>query len=76
MPASYNGKYVRTLRRLTFFHTSNIGSVGQRALKLLAIKVGGVKKVLWLRPLQPKCVEAQVARVRVEPQSNLLVCIV
>ena len=32
------------------FHTSNIGSVGQRAAKLLAVKVGGLKKSLLPDP--------------------------
>ena len=30
------------------FHTVNMGSVGQRAVKLLAVKVGGQKKSLLL----------------------------
>ena len=34
----YFGKGLRS------FHTGNIGSVGQRASKLLAVKVGGLKK--------------------------------
>ena len=32
------------------FHTSNIGSVGQMAAKLLAVKVGGLKKSLPTGP--------------------------
>ena len=31
---------------LTSFHTSNLGSVGQRAAKLSAVQVGGLKKSL------------------------------
>ena len=33
-------------KRFRSFHTGNIGSVGQKAAKLLAIKVGGHKKSL------------------------------
>ena len=35
---------------LRFFHEGNIGSVGQRASKLQAVKVGGLKKKLPLGP--------------------------
>ena len=37
-------KKVYFLKRFRLFNTLNIGSVDQRALKLLAIKVGGLKK--------------------------------
>ena len=45
-----------------------MGSVGQRASKLLAVKVGGLKKksAIWPRPLSN-----QSARVRLRPGSNL-----
>ena len=33
-----------------YFHTGNIGCVGQRAAKLLAVKVGGLKKKSASRP--------------------------
>ena len=33
-------------RGLRYFHAGNIGSVGQRASKLLAVKDGGPKKSL------------------------------
>ena len=42
------------------FHTFNTGSIGQRGAKLLAVKVGGLKKCLPLQPSQPKCVQAVV----------------
>ena len=44
-----------------------MGSVGQRASKLLAVKVGGLKKksAIWPRPLSN-----QSARVRLRPGSN------
>ena len=45
-------KYCQRLKKLTYFeerfrsfHTFNIGSVGQTAAKLLAVKVGGLKKI-------------------------------
>ena len=49
------------------FHTSNIGSVGQRAAKLLAFKAGGLKKKSAIRP-RPH--SNQSARVRDVPGSN------
>ena len=39
---SLNSWYI--LKRFRSFHTGNIGFVGQRAAKLLVIKVGGLKK--------------------------------
>ena len=49
------------------FNTENLGSVGQRASKLPAVKVGGHKKKSadWPRPLSN-----QSARIRVVPGSN------
>ena len=38
------------------FHRGNLGSVGQRAAKILAVKVGGLKESQPLRPLQLKCI--------------------
>ena len=49
------------------FNTENLGSVGQRALKLPAVKVGGHKKKSANRP-QP--LSNQSARIRVVPGSN------
>ena len=37
------------------FNAQNLGSVGQRAAKLLAVKVGGLKKGLPAGPSQPVC---------------------
>ena len=50
------------------FNTVNMGSVGQRASKLLAVKVGGLKKksAIWPWPLSN-----QSARVRLRLGSNL-----
>ena len=47
------------------FHTSNIGSVGQRAAKLLAVKVGGVKKMS-----AAQAHSKQSARILIRPRSN------
>ena len=49
------------------FNTENLVSVGQRASKLPAVKVGGRKKKSadWPRPLSN-----QSARIRVVPGSN------
>ena len=49
------------------FNAENLGFVGQRASKLLAVKVGGHKKKSadWPRPLSN-----QSARIRVVPGSN------
>ena len=38
------------LKGFRFFNTENLGSVGQRAAKLLAVKVGGLKKKSAGRP--------------------------
>ena len=50
-------KYCQPLEKLIYFeegfrsfHASNIGSAGQRAAKLLAIKFGGLKKVCHQAP--------------------------
>ena len=45
-------------------------SVGQRALKLLAVKAGILKKSLSLRPFQPYYVQVHSAEVRVCLSSN------
>ena len=42
LPASKYLKYL--FERFRYFDTVNMGSVGQRASKLLAVKVGGLKK--------------------------------
>ena len=44
-----------------------MGSIGQRALKLLAVKVGGLKKksAAWPWPQSN-----QSARIRIQPGSN------
>ena len=49
------------------FFAENLESVGQRASKLLAVKVGGLKKKSALRP---KCVQARLARPRLCLGSN------
>ena len=50
------------------FFVKNFGSVGQRAAKLQAVKVGGLEKksAIWPWPLSN-----QSARVRLRPWSNL-----
>ena len=40
------------------FSAKNFASVGQRAARLLAVKVGVVKKSLPLQPFQPKYLQA------------------
>ena len=54
-------------KRFRSFNAKNLGSVGQRAAKLLAVKVGGHKKKSadWPRPLSN-----QSALIRVVPVSN------
>ena len=44
-------------KRFRFFNAKNLGSAGQRAAKLLAVKVGGLKKGLPAGPgpSQPVC---------------------
>ena len=51
LPASSYFKYL--FKGFWSFDTVNMGSVGQRALKLLAVKVGGLKKksAIWPQPL-------------------------
>ena len=48
----------KTGKKFRFFHTGNKGPVGQRAAKLLAIKVRILKRNL---PPRPKCVQAHTA---------------
>ena len=66
LPASWYLKYL--FKRFRSFNTVNMGSFGQRASKLLAVKVGGLKKksAIWPRPLSN-----QSARVWLRPRSNL-----
>ena len=66
LPASWYLKYL--FKGFRSFNTVNMGSVGQRASKLLAVKVGGLKKksAIWPRPLSN-----QSAQVRLRPGSNL-----
>ena len=66
LPASWYLKYL--FKGFRSFNTVNMGSVGQRASKLLAVKVGGLKKksAIWPWPLSN-----QSARVRLRPGSNL-----
>ena len=45
------------------FHSVDIGSPDQRAVKSLTVKVGSSQKSLPLRPLQPNCVQAFYAQV-------------
>ena len=54
-------------RRFKSFHKSNTGSVGQRASKLLAVKVGCLKKKSANRPLPRSNHSAQI---RLRPGSN------
>ena len=65
LPASWYSKYL--FNGFRSFDIVNMGSVGQRASKLLAVKVGGLKKksAIWPRPLSN-----QSARIRVVPGSN------
>ena len=58
---SYSKKGFRSL------NTENLGSVGQRASKLPAVKVGGHKKKSATRP---RPLSNQLARIRVVPGSN------
>ena len=48
---------VCSFKRFRSFNAKNLGSVGQRAAKLLAVKVGGLKKGLPAGPgpSQPVC---------------------
>ena len=55
------------LRRFRSFNALNMGFVGQRASKLLAVKVGGLKKKSAAQP-QPH--SNQSAQVRLRPGSN------
>ena len=66
LSASWYLKYL--FKGFRYFNTVNMGSVGQRASKLLAVKVGGLKKksAIWPRPLSN-----QSAQVRKRPGSNL-----
>ena len=65
LPASWYLLYL--FKGFRSFNIVNMGSVGQRASKLLAVKVGGLKKksAIWPRPLSN-----QSARIRVVPGSN------
>ena len=65
LPASWYSKYL--FKRFRSFNIVKMGSVGQRASKLLAVKVGGLKKksAIWPRPLSN-----QSAWIRVVPGSN------
>ena len=49
------------------FNAENLRSIGQRALKLLAVKVGGLKKK---SANQPRPLSNHSARIRVVPGSN------
>ena len=53
-------------KRFRSFNAKNLGSVGQRAAKLLAVKVGGLKKVCQPAPAPV----SQCARVRTPAPSN------
>ena len=66
LPASWYLKYL--FKGFRSFNTVNMGPVGQRALKLIAVKVGGLKKksAIWPRPLSN-----QSALVWLRPGSNL-----
>ena len=53
-------------KKIRSFDAENLGSVGQRAAKLLAVKVGGLKKVCQPAPAPV----SQCARVRTPAPSN------
>ena len=53
-------------KRFRSFNAKNFESVGQRAAKLLAVKVGGLKKVCQPAPAPV----SQCARVRTPAPSN------
>ena len=55
------------VKGLDSFNTENLGSVGQRASKLPAVKVGGHKKK---SADGPRPLSNQSARIRVVPGSN------
>ena len=52
-------------KRFRSFNAKNLGSVGQRAAKLLAVKVGGLKKSLppGPAPLEPIGLSSTLTRV-------------
>ena len=54
-------------KRFRSFEAKNLGSVGQRAAKLLAVKVGGLKKK---SAAQPRPHSKQSARIRERAGSN------
>ena len=53
-----------------FFNAENFGSVGQRTAKLLAVKVGVLKKKSAALAIPPELCASASARVRVCPGSN------
>ena len=54
-------------KRFRCLNVKNLGSVGQRAAKLLAVKVGGLKKK---SAVQPRPHWNQLAHIRERPGSN------
>ena len=65
LPVSWTLNIVE--KGLRYFNAENLGSVGQRASKLPAVKVGGHKKKSADRP---RPLSNQSARIRVVPGSN------
>ena len=57
-------------KRIRSFYARQMGSVGQRASKLLAVKVGDFKKKSAFQPFQPKSVQVHLAWIRDCPGLN------
>ena len=57
-------------KRLSSFQAGSIGSVGERAVKLPAVKFGGLTKKSADSAIQPKYVQARSAQVRLQPGPN------
>ena len=58
------------LKRFRSFNEKNLGSVDQRAAKLLAIKVGVLKKKSATSAIPSNCMQARLAQVRFRARSN------
>ena len=59
--------FYTVLKMFRSFNAENLRSVGQRAAKLLAVKVGGLMKK---SATQPQPWSNRLARIRVVPGSN------
>ena len=62
----FSWNFDTVFKKFRSFDAKNLGSVGQRAAKLLAVKVGGLKKVCQPAPAPV----SQCARVRTPVPSN------